>query len=144
MIVCVPGPARNGLNILNMTPGPLKVPPGGVPFNGIVGPARNWLGYVPALTTGSGMAVTVTVAVALTIHGAVANTVYVYTPAPAGAGLHVPPRLGAPPSCVNNCAAVTVLPAQIDKRPFVPALGCAWAVTVTVAVADGHGVAVTV
>src|SRR5882757_7613688 len=67
--------------------------------------------FVPAF--GCACAVTVTVAVAFTVHGAVAVTVYVYIPAPARAGDHVPPALGEPPSCANNCAAVTVLPAHI-------------------------------
>src|SRR5206468_965036 len=94
--------------------------------------------FVPAL--GCACSVTVTVAVASTVHGAVAVTVYVYIPAPASAGDHEPPASGVPPNCANNCDAVTVLPAHIVSVPFVPALGCACSVTVTVAVASTvHG-----
>ena len=66
--------------------------------------------------------------------------------APAKAGDHVPPVAGVPLSAPKRSAAVTVVPAQISKVPFVPAFGCACSVTVTVDVASvAHGaVAVTV
>src|SRR5438876_215912 len=89
--------------------------------------------FVPAF--GCACTDTVTVAVAFVVHGAVALTVYVYIPAPASAGDQLPPAPGMPPSCVNNCDAVTVLPAHIVNVPFVPAFGCACTDTVTVAVA---------
>ena len=55
-------------------------------------------------------------------------------PAPAGAGDHTPPASGVPLSAANSSADVTVVPAQISSVPFVPALGCACSVTVTVAI----------
>ena len=66
------------------------------------------------------------------VQGAVALTVYVYT---FPTLVQVPPASGVPPNCANNSALVGVVPWQTVKVPFVPALGCAWIVTVTVAVA---------
>ena len=59
-----------------------------------------------------------------------------YVPAPASAGDQAPPAVGVPPNWANNWADVTVLPEQIVKVPLVPALGCACALTTTVAVAS--------
>ena len=48
-----------------------------------------------------------------------------YVPAPARAGLQLPPASGDPPNAANNCDAVTVVPEQMVRLPLVPALG--WA-----------------
>ena len=75
-------------------------------------------------------------------------TVYVYTPALIVAGsiippttgegpLHAPPACGAPPNCAKSELAALVLQSVIV--PFVPAFGGVLMVTVTVAVAFGHG-----
>ncbi len=51
--------------------------------------------------------------------------------APANAGDQVPPVAGLPPKAANNCADVTVLPAQIVSVPLVPAFGKACSLTTT-------------
>ena len=59
-------------------------------------------------------------------------------PPPTGLGpLQAPPACGAPPSCANK--EVVAAFAQMVNEPFVPAFVVAFSVTVTVAVAFGHG-----
>ena len=64
MIVCGPVPAVAGLKVVPLTPGPENVPPAGVPVKVIGAALTHNAGYVPALTTGSGLTVIVVVAVA--------------------------------------------------------------------------------
>ena len=61
--MCVPTPAVAGLNVVPLTPGPLNVPPAGVPVNVIADALTQSAGYVPALTTGNAFTVMVVVAV---------------------------------------------------------------------------------
>jgi hypothetical protein len=96
------------------------------------------LPFVPALA-GTACSVTVTVAVAFS-QGEVAAWVYVYVPAPPVVGDQVPPVAGDPPKAAYNADSLTLVPAQITKVPFDPALaGAACSVTVTVAVAFAKG-----
>ena len=63
--MCVPTPAVPGLNDVPVTPGPLNVPPTGVPAKMIEDPLTQTAGYVHALTTGNAFTVMVVVALAL-------------------------------------------------------------------------------
>ena len=63
-MVCVPIPAVAGLNVVPLTPGPLNVPPAGVPASVTGEPLTHTAGYVPALTMGKALTVIVVVAVA--------------------------------------------------------------------------------
>ena len=62
MIVCVPTPAVAGLNDVPVTPGPLNVPPAGVPVNVTAEPITQTAVYVPAFRIGSALTTMVVVA----------------------------------------------------------------------------------
>ena len=53
-------PAVAGLNVFPVTPGPLNVPPAGVPDNVMEEPLTQTGPYVPALTVGNAFTVTFT------------------------------------------------------------------------------------